>query len=96
MNAWTITVDHFADPSAAPGTNSNAAGVTGPRGNRLTTEQIISHPDAKQFRMFDDDSVLYYEGSLIGDEFAPLDDFGGPNAGCTAIQVFENNVWTWV
>ena len=96
MNAWVITTDFFANSNAEPGTNANAAGITGPSDNRLTADQIVNHPEAKMFRIYDDDYELYYEGFLIGDEFAPLDDFGEPNAGCTAIQVFENNVWTWV
>ena len=96
MNAWVITKDHIADPGAKPGTNRNAVGMTGPRSNALTAEQIASHPAAKPFRMFDDDGNLCYEGFLIGDEFGPLDDFGEPNAGCTSIQVKENGVWSEV
>ena len=96
MNAWTITKDHIADPGATPGTNGNAAGMTGPRSNRLTAEQIASHPAAKPFRMFDDDGNLCYEGFLIGDEFGPLDDFGEPNAGCTSIHIKEYGVWSEV
>ena len=46
--------------------------------------------------MLDDDRTVYYEGFLIGDEFAPLDDFGEPNAGCTRIQVLENSAWMTV
>ena len=93
MNAWTITRDHLAEPDARPATNSNAVGIVGPRCTTLTANQIADHPDAKPFRMLDDDSTLYYEGFLIGDEFAPLDDFGEPNAGCTSIQVQENGEW---
>ena len=93
MNAWTITRDHLADPDARQGTNGNAVGIIGPRGTTLTAKQIAEHPDAKPFRMTDDDGNLYYEGFLIGDEFAPLDDFGEPNAGCTGIQVKENGLW---
>ena len=96
MNAWTITRDCLADPDAKRGTNSNAVGMTGPRGipTALTAKKIAEHPDAKPFRMLDDDGILYYEGFLIGDECAPLDDFGEPNAGCTRIQVNENGAWT--
>ena len=94
MNAWTITRDCLADPDARPGTNCNAVGIVGPRGTALTAKQIAEHPDAKPFRMLDDDGILYYEGFLIGDECAPLDDFGEPNAGCTRIQINENGAWT--
>lgn len=93
MNAWTITRDHLAEPDARPATNYNAVGIVGPRGTTLTAKQIAEHPDAKPFRMSDDDGTPYYEGFLIGDEFAPLDDFGEPNAGCTGIQVQENGEW---
>ena len=97
MNAWTITKDNIAEPIARPGTNCNAVGIVGgSRGARLTAQQIIEHPDAKRFRMLDDDGEIYYEGFLVGDEFAPLDNFGEPNAGCTSIQVQENGAWIYV
>ena len=72
MNAWTITRDCLADPDARQGTNGNAVGIVGPRGTALTAKQIAEHPDAKPFRMADDDGNPCYEGFLIGDEFAPL------------------------
>ena len=97
MTCWTITKDHIADPDARPGTNSNAVGIVGPRAARLTAQQIIEHPDAKRFRMLDDDGEINYEGYIVGsDELAPLDDFGEPNAGCTSIQVQENGAWVYV
>jgi len=97
MNAWTITRDYFADPDAKRGTNSNAVGIVGPCAARLTAQQIIEHPDAKRFRMLDDDGEIYYEGYIVGsDELAPIDHFGEPNAGCTSIQVQENGAWTYV
>ena len=96
MNAWTITKDHTAEPEDQPGSNCNAVGIVGPSRTTLTAKQIAEHPDAKPFRMLDDDGILYYEGFLIGDECAPLDDFGEPNAGCTRIQVLENGAWVEV
>ncbi len=95
MNAWTITKDHIADPNARPGTNCNAVGIVGAScGIRLTAQEIIEHPNAKRFRMLDDDGEIYYEGYLVGDdEFAPLDDFGEPNDGCTGIQIQVNGEW---
>ena len=96
MTAWTITKDHYPDPDAKPGTNGNATGLSGPLGVPLTHGQIVSHPEAKRFRMLDDDGEIYYEGFLVGDEFTPLDDFGEPNAGCTSIQVQENGAWVFV
>ena len=94
---WTITKDHLAEPGGEPGTNVNAVGITGPRGADLTADEIASSRDAVPFRMYDDDRTLCYEGFLIGDDqFAPLDDFGEPNAGCTRIDVYENGGWETV
>ena len=88
---WTITRDHLGGEEAA-------AGMVGPRDAAMTSEQIINHPDAKRFRLYDDDRNLCYEGYLVGDdrEFAPLDDFGEPNAGCTGIQIMERGHWQWL
>lgn len=88
---WVIT---RAYPAAG---DDGAVGVVGPRGAALTARQIAGHPDAKRFRLFDDDDTLYYEGYLVGgDELAPLDDFGEPNAGCTGEQVLEDGEWKWL
>jgi hypothetical protein len=91
---FVITTDYIADPAAKPGTNANAVGVVGPRTCKFTADQIATHPNARRFRMRDDDGELYYEGVYVptpgSDEFEPLDAFGGPNAGCTAIEYWEN------
>ena len=90
MTQWTITKDMLAKP----GSSLNAVGLVGPRGATLTTAEIAAHPQAKQFRLLDDDHTVYYEGWLVGDdEFAPLDDFGEPSAGCTAVEILENGKW---
>jgi hypothetical protein len=94
MTCWTITKDHIAEPGDPPATNTNATGMVGPHTATLTAAQIIGHPDAKRFRLLDDDGEIYYEGFLIGDEFAPLDDFGEPNAGCTAVQILADGRWS--
>lgn len=98
MTQWTITIDHNPDPRAKPGTNCNAAGIVGPRGAKLTAQQICEHPDRQEFRMYDDDNELYYTGFLVGpDLFAPLDDFGTPNAGATRIDVKNaQGIWETV
>ena len=95
MTQWTITKDNLAEPGAEPAaSNSNAVGLIGPKRATLTAEQIVAHPDAKQFRLLDDDGAVYYEGYVVGeDEFAPLDDFGEPNAGCSCIQILESGEW---
>lgn len=85
--AFAITVDHIDD--------GDSLRTIGPRGTKLTYDDIVNHPQAKPFRMFDDDGELYYEGFLVGeDEFQPLDCFGMPNSGCTTIQYKNaNGVW---
>ena len=94
MTQWTITKDHLAEPDAPAGTNRNAVGVDGPSAATLTAEQITGHPRAVSFRMRDDDGELYYEGAMVGDDlFAPLDQFGMPNAGCASIEVLTGRTW---
>jgi len=81
MTQWTITRDRF-DHGAAVGT-------VGPSGAELTHAEIIAHPDKVMFKLYDDGGEHYYTGYMVGDsnEFAPLDDFGQPNAGCTVLKV---------
>lgn len=95
MTEWTITIDNLADPDAKPATNANAVGIIGPSGATKTADQIRFHHDAVQFRLLDDDDEVYYVGFMVGNEneFAPLDDFGKPNAGCTSIQYLKEGSW---
>jgi hypothetical protein len=89
MTSWTITKDLLG--------NGEENGVTGPRNAALNADEIKAHPDAVEFRMKDDDGEVYYYGKLVGDDlFAPLDDFGMPNAGCTSVEVKEDGQWTTV
>lgn len=47
-----------------------------------------------EFRLLDADGKIYYRGwSDNNNSFAPLDDFGRPNAGCTTIQYWECGLW---
>jgi len=50
-----------------------------------------------RFRLLDGDSEVYYEGLSddcdSGNAFAPLDDFGEGNAGCTEIQYQHRGIW---
>ena len=95
MTQWTITKDLIAEPDAPAGTNLNAAGLVGPSAATMTAAQITGHARAVSFRMRDDDGELYYEGVMVGDDlFAPLDQFGMPNAGCTSVEVFDGRRWT--
>jgi hypothetical protein len=89
--AWTMTKDFLADGSII---THSEVGVVGPRGAKLTVDEILNHPDRKKFRLRDDDGELYYEGYLVGGEgFEPLDDFGMPNAGATTIEFWEEGGW---
>ena len=91
---WTISVDHFPDADAAPGTNCNAVGIVGPRSATMTHDEIMKHPESRAFRMLDDDGELMYSGRIVGgDGFEPLDNFGTPNAGATEIQYHVNGRW---
>lgn len=91
---WLITddfTDIFSDDEEKLGGKS-AVGTRGPGDGVLTAEEIATHPDRVRFRLRDDDHVTYYEGWMVGtDPFAPLDDFGEPDAGCTDIQTKEGD-----
>jgi len=100
---WVITKDHIADKKAPGGTNLNAVGMRGPKG-ATKEEGDAALRRGEEFRMYDDDKQLYYEGKILIDRtdndislFEPLDDFGMPNAGCTGIMYKdENGVWEWL
>ena len=81
---WIIDKDHID--------NGKAVGTMGPRG--YTGDGTELHC---QFRMYDDDGILYYEGrnntSDDDNAFGPLDDFGAPNAGCTSIRYLVKGRW---
>jgi len=75
-------------------TTSTRVGATG--GPKSHT--IPPHGGGHKFRLLDDDGEPYYLGRFFGDPsseeaFAPLDDFGAPNAGCTEIQYLNNGQW---
>ena len=76
---WTITRDRIEGE-----TEYSAKGKEGPRNLDPT---ITDNP--VRFSMYDADDNCYYEGMLYGDHdgFEPLDDFGTPYAGCSAIKI---------
>jgi len=81
---WTIDKDHI---------EGTADGLS------LGSIDIDTTTPGKQFRMFDDDWELYYEGTIWGDYdgFEPLDDFGMPAAGCTGIKYRnDKGEWEWL
>jgi hypothetical protein len=88
MYAWLITRDYVS--------NEQDRGTIGPRGCPLTGEEITAV--GIRFRMLSDDGELYYEGLYSGPDdetlFAPLEDFGMPNAGATTIE-YRNAAGAW-
>lgn len=88
MTAWIIVKDKI---------ESDAVGVTGPRTASESDVKRLQAGEGVRFRMLDDDGEIYYYGRQLAEsdadsgyggetEFAPLDNFGTPNAGCTEIQ----------
>lgn len=87
---WIIERDLTAVKGSPKGTTENAVGVTSANWvlQRDLTRAIY------QFRLKDDDGNVYYYGlSTVAGSFAPLDDFGAPNAGCTSIEYFTKGEW---
>tara|TARA_R100001530_G_scaffold128140_1_gene97722 strand:+ start:75 stop:353 length:279 start_codon:yes stop_codon:yes gene_type:complete len=76
---WKITQDHIDEAY-----QDDSENLVGPR----NADQTITANKAV-FKLYDDDGELYYSGEIYGDYdgFEPLDDFGAPNAGCTAIKI---------
>ena len=91
MYGWIITKDVVS--------NGEDEGRMGPRSTTLSADDIKSR--GRDFRMYDDDSNLYYEGKAVWDKdeetsgFAPLENFGTPNAGCTYIKYLNKNTNKW-
>lgn len=87
---WIITKDLIDE--------GKAIGTTGPGSIGPDLLNPLEKGVGLKFRMKDDDGEIYYEGRFIESpgadaSFAPLDDFGGPNAGCTSIEYKEGRIW---
>ncbi len=99
QNHWVINKDYEPTEGAVPGTNGNAVGMK----SRGCPDWMLTRPDLLPFRMLDDDGRVYYEGVMVPfDEhddnsygFEPLDDFGGPNAGCTSLEYLDPETDCW-
>jgi hypothetical protein len=102
---WVIDKDHLCDPGAGSGVDES--GVQGPRDAPVDILEALAVGEGREFRMLDDDGELYYTGRIIvrgqgdtdrvsgsGWDFAPLDDFGRPNAGAVDIQ-YRDASGTW-
>ena len=81
---WIITKDHISDDD-----NCYYKNQEGPRNLDPTLGLATNPAPSSTFSLYDDDGNCYYEGMLYGDfeGFEPLDDFGTPNAGCTAMKL---------
>ena len=97
MTAWIITKDKIADPAEPEGGHLNAKGLTGPRTASEEDVRRLKAGEGIPFRLLDDDGNIYYygrrletsdadEGYGAETEFAPLDNFGRPNAGAVTQQ----------
>lgn len=87
---WKITKDYFAQPEDKPGTNGNAVGIESNDWDESRADRATI-----QFRMFDDDMNLVYEGVMDRYSHAPLDDFGTPNFGCTELRYLTPGKTVW-
>jgi hypothetical protein len=90
--AWVITKDHISEPDC-----KSAVGVR-------SRKEIAPDEPTVPFKLYDDDGELYYEGlittkALNGNEslaFAPLWNFGMPNAGCTTMRYLDERTGEFV
>lgn len=87
---WEVTKDHIAGKEG----EVRDVCVQSPDFDEAYAERMIY-----QFRMYDDDGNLYYEGRSDDDNsgraFDPLDDYGTPNAGCTTIRYWNPDKGIW-
>lgn len=110
MTAFIITKDLIAsdeDREEHPDGQSNlyAKGLIGPSDASERDIARLRAGEGVKFRLLDDDGEVYYYGRRLEEsdadetyggepELAPLDCFGGPNAGC-AIQEERNKEGKW-
>lgn len=79
---WIILKDHLIDSDTT---------IMGPHDVEIGMIDIMAM--GTKFELYDDGNILYYSGKMYKceDEFAPLEDFGKPNAGCTRMKM--NGEW---
>ncbi len=89
--AWVVTL---ANPQVFPPEDDRESykpPVYGPAGITDAQQEFLDGGHGtRAFIMYDDDGIWYYRGRYAGPDgdemFAPLEDFGTPNAGCTSIR----------
>jgi hypothetical protein len=89
---WVITKDTLA--ASSPATIKSSEGLCGPRSCHLSRAEIEAHPNAKKFRLLDDDREVYVEGVMVDlsghtSGFEPQDDYGEGALGTTIIQYWQ-------
>jgi|SRR6185369_3210885 len=81
------------------GLDQDEIGTTGPSNapDELIHQLEIDRDAGRNFRIYDDDGILYYEGRILlpddpdeQEEFGPLWDWGAPNAGATELQCLRD------
>ena len=92
---WIITVDKVFDPEFD---KYDDKGTAGPRNIPDAIYKRLKKGEGQAFKMYDDDGNHYYSGRYIGPDdetmFAPLNDFGTPNAGAVRID-YKNAAGKW-
>ena len=82
---WTIHTSYIEEGEAKKSVKIESKGFN---------PDWIAELSATPFRLYDDDNTRYYDGVMYGPvEFAPLDDYGTPNAGCTMLFYKEGGKW---
>ena len=81
----------------------SSVGTCGPsRAPESLLERLRTSGDGQVFRMLFDESDVCYVGRFLStsastdlgcEAFGPLDDFGGPNIGCTMIEYLQDGEW---
>lgn len=82
---WVITRDRdYERYGASDATLKSSVGIEGPYGASETVND-----NGEKWTLWDDDGECIYEGMIYGNfsGFEPLDDYGMPNFGCTAIKM---------
>jgi hypothetical protein len=91
---WIIDTDVLYESDRETFSKSDA-GTVGPSNIDPAVEARLKAGEGEPFEMYDDDGEKYYTGRLLVPddakadaevEFAPLHDFGLPNAGATEIR----------
>lgn len=87
--AWIITHSYIEDATWGVKTPVK---VVGPRTASDADVARLVAGEGIRFKLYDDDDELYYEGRELNDiSFAPLDDYGMPNAGAAHLKYLDPN-----